>query len=123
MKLLASSTPEEIEGEVRAAGLVLAPSGAVPPNDNGDPATDAIVATTGDWSFRRNWYYWTADGPPLHPRVAKELNDCYGGQVRINGCAGGEHSEVILERVVDGYHIDTADGLKALLLAIGRSEA
>lgn len=67
------------------------------------------------WTFKRNWYYWVAEGPGLEITVAKALNDQFGNVVRVDGYAGGQCPIQRFKGLSCGlYHVDTPEGLKAL---------
>jgi hypothetical protein len=82
-------------------------------NDVEDVELVRVEAEAYNWTFYRAWYYWVCGTRhnPISEKAAKELNDAMGGQVRVNGFAGGTS----VDGVVDSYHVDTLDGLKALL--------
>lgn len=73
-----------------------------------------VIGTHLKWSFERGWYYWIAQGPGIPYDLAKELNDQFGQDVRIDGYAGGQDIEVTGGFSVGVYHVDTAEGLEAL---------
>ena len=67
------------------------------------------------WQFRRNWYYWVAEGPGIEAEVAKVLNDQFGEVVRVDCYAGGRCPIQYYKGLACGcYHVDTPEGLKAL---------
>lgn len=73
-----------------------------------------VIATVWGWRFRRAWYYWVCDANVVRaiPREdAVKLNARLGGQVRVDGYSGGND----VTGPVDLYHVDTVEGLKALL--------
>ena len=68
-----------------------------------------------NWSFERAWYYWIARGPGISPRYAQELYLTHGTSVRVEGHAGCVSPlEYNKGFAVGSYHVDTAEGLKAL---------
>lgn len=89
------------------------------PGHEGDLETiEAITvkATAYGWTFHRNWYYWVCDGRqnPIPEAKARELNEKWGRQVRVDGFAGGQD----VTGDVDHYHVDTFDGLLELVKLI-----
>lgn len=90
--------------------------GMAGPDDIETIEVQAVRATALGWTFQRAWYYWictTADRPI--PRAeASRLNETWRKQVRVDGFAGGRD----VRADVQGYHVDTADGLAALVAAI-----
>lgn len=77
-----------------------------------DPEMPRLV-----WGFARCWYYWSAEGfgagIPLN--YAQELHAKYGEVVRVGGYAGGTDPGYWNRGFgIDKYHVDTAEGLKAL---------
>lgn len=74
-----------------------------------------VSAKAFGWTFRRAWYYWVCSaethGYGLPEAAAKQLNEEHRLDVRVDGYASGQevHGEV------DSYHVDTPDGLKALV--------
>lgn len=73
------------------------------------------VGEVGSWSFRRAWYYWIAEGPGLPPEYADRLHETHGREVRVEGhCGCPSPAEWAEGFGVGSYHVDTAEGLKAL---------
>ncbi len=67
------------------------------------------------WGFRRAWRYWVADGPGIPPVYATALHETHGDDVRVSGhCACPSPLEWYKGFAVGMYHVDTAEGLKAL---------
>ncbi len=75
-----------------------------------------VTARAYGWKFHRAWYYWICltDGPPLTEKVARELNDEWREQVRVEGFGGG----CDVTGPVRAYHVDTLDGLMKLMVVI-----
>ena len=69
------------------------------------------------WTFRRAWYYWVANGPPLPFKYATPLHELIGTEVRVAGDCGcpsleERYGKTIPKAIgVPSYHIDTQDGL------------
>ena len=68
------------------------------------------------WHFERAWYYWVAKGPGIPLEHATRLHNTHGQVVRVDG-HGGCPSPLEWNKgfAVDHYHVDTAEGLKALV--------
>jgi len=76
-----------------------------------------IRANAFGWVFMRAWYYWFAQGPAIRESVARDFNEKWGEQVRVDGFAGGQN----VTGPVDSYHIDTVEGLMAFAELIRNS--
>jgi hypothetical protein len=67
------------------------------------------------WYFERAWYYWVAKGPGIPPEYAERLFKTHGTVARVEGHCGCENPlEYNRGFAVELYHVDTAEGLKAL---------
>lgn len=69
------------------------------------------------WGFERLWYYWVADGygAGIPLEYAERLHASHGEVVRVGGYAGGrDPGDWNRGFAIDKYHVDTAEGLKAL---------
>ncbi|MDO8640836.1 MAG: hypothetical protein Q7R33_04780 [Nitrosarchaeum sp.] len=67
------------------------------------------------WTFSRAWYYWIAHGEGIPLEYAERLHAIYGQVVRVDGNAGCPSPlEWNKGFAIDCYHVDTAEGLKAL---------
>jgi hypothetical protein len=74
-----------------------------------------IIGHIGPWSFERAWYYWRAKGPGIPIDDAIALHESLGEEVRVAGYAGGiDPRKAYSGFGVTDYHIDSAEGLKAL---------
>jgi hypothetical protein len=86
-----------------------------------DPGMPRLV-----WGFTRLWYYWSADGygAGIPPEYAEKLHATHGQVVRVagHGC-GPSPGEWNRGFAVDNYHVDTAEGLKALATTIKQVHA
>ena len=98
-----------LKSELEKAGIDVVESKT--PQRGEVPAT--ISGKLKGWEFTRAWYYWIASGEKIPESLAIALNDKFGKEVRIYGYAGGLPSSRAIGGV-DGYHIDTQDGLNAL---------
>lgn len=103
---------ETIRKELTEAGInvveipCIAPNGEVPTRYCG-----CIGQGYKEWRFNRMWTYWVAKGPAIPPEDAKRLNEKFNDIIRVEGCAGGMG---VSGFGVGLYHIDNAQGLKAL---------
>ena len=79
----------------------------------------SIKASAYGWEFWRTYYYWVAETRrfPLSIPAARKLNESYSTLARINGLAGGDNAEDIIEPI-SLYHCDTPESLQALIEAI-----
>ena len=74
-----------------------------------------VIGSLHGWSFVRYWYYWVAKGPGIPPVYANRLHETHGQQCRVAGhCGCPSPLEWYKGFAVPDYHVDTADGLKAL---------
>lgn len=112
---------DEITTELTESGIPMVPS------DGNGEYKDLPQGQLGNWRFRRNWFYWTANAPAgqgLPKEVAEKLyDDGYACTFRAGGYSGGG---VPLDWVtseagtIDCYHINTLEDLKAFVNLIGR---
>ena len=66
------------------------------------------------WVFHRHWAYWVAEGPGIPDADAVALH-ALGLSVRIEGHCADPHPRDYTRGLGAGrYHIDTAEGLRAL---------
>lgn len=85
------------------------------------PAGYIGVIEGSGWKFERRWYYYCAKGPGIPPDVAEELHQRQGRSVRVDGhCGCPSPTEWFKGFGVGRYHVDDADGLKALSEVIHR---
>jgi hypothetical protein len=85
-------------------------------NDTEEIKVTTVSAKAHGWEFRRAWYYWICSTKtnPIPQAKAEALNKEWGRQVRFDGYAGGKDAD----GPGDSYHVDTMEGLRALLAAI-----
>jgi hypothetical protein len=74
----------------------------------------SIMGQVGPWGFDRAWYYWVAKGPGIPPEYAKQLYASHGQEARIEGHCGCPDELYNKGFAIGTYHVDTANGLKAL---------
>jgi len=74
-----------------------------------------IVGSLHGWGFRRDWYYWVAEGPGIPLEAAEALHATHGQQVRVMGHCGCPSPREYLHGFACGtYHVDSPEGLKVL---------
>lgn len=67
------------------------------------------------WTFKRAWYYWTAEGPGIDVDTAEALHATHGQVVRVAGHCGCPSPREWFKGLACGsYHVDSPEGLKAL---------
>lgn len=75
----------------------------------------AVRGSLYGWEFKRAWKYWMCSGPGIEAKAAERLHDEHGHFVRVDGDAGCPSP---LERykglAIGNYHVDDAEGLRAL---------
>lgn len=101
-----------LAAELQAAGI---PFEKLPESlrKGGEVKTIVLGALHG-WTFTRAWYYWIAEGPGIPHEEATDLWNLNLG-VRVDGhCANPSPLEWFKGLAVGYYHVDTAEGLKAL---------
>lgn len=82
-------------------------------NSSGEVKTSVWGILHG-WIFKRCWKYWTASGPGIDVNNAEKLNDKFGDVVRVDGRSGLSPRKLYKGLGSGYYHVDTAEGLKAL---------
>lgn len=73
------------------------------------------------WTFDRAWYYWIVKGPGIPIDKAMQLQEAHGKVVRANGdcaCRGPLFWNRGFPTTM--YHVDTQEGLNALVSVIKR---
>lgn len=118
-----ADTDDILRAELKAAGIpTLQESEGKPPEyladflrrSSGEVKTSVMGVLHG-WQFKRNWYYWIAEGPGIEWAAAEALHATHGRAVRVNGhCGCPSPTEQYKGLAVGNYHVDSPDGLKAL---------
>lgn len=82
-------------------------------NDIEEVQVASVGAKAHGWEFRRAWYYWVCQTStnPIPRTEAEKLNAKWGDQVRFDGYSGGKNPN----GPGTAYHVDTLEGLQALL--------
>lgn len=74
-----------------------------------------IIGGLYGWTFKRQWYYWDAEGPGIEFLAAEELHQQFGSEVRVDGhCMCPSPGEWFNGLACGHYHVDTQRGLNAL---------
>jgi hypothetical protein len=74
-----------------------------------------VIGTLYGWTFTRAWYYWVCKGPGIEVEAAERLHAKYGETVRVDGHCGCPSPRERFRGLACGfYHVDDAEGLKAL---------
>ncbi len=75
----------------------------------------SVVGSLHGWEFKRAWYYWVCSGPGIELVAAERLQESHGKTVRASGdCACRGPRFWFKGLACDSYHVDDAEGLKAL---------
>jgi hypothetical protein len=78
-----------------------------------------IMGELHGWTFKRQWYYWAAEGPGIEINAAERLHSTHGKVVRVDGHCGCPSPREWFKGLACGsYHVDTQDGLNALAQTI-----
>lgn len=120
-------TDDILRSELKAAGIQTLQEAEGKPQEyladllreqSGEVKTSVLGALHG-WTFKRAWYYWTAKGPGLDVDTAEALHATHGLVVRVDGHAGAPNPREWFKGLACScYHVDSAEGLKALADAI-----
>ncbi len=116
-----ADTDEILSAELRAAGIpTLADEGVsavllgILREQSGEVKTSVRGALHG-WKFERAWYYWMCSGPGIDVETAEGLHAAHGRAVRVAGHCGCPSPREWFKGLACGsYHVDDAEGLKAL---------
>ena len=81
----------------------------------------AVIGFWKQWKFERSWYYYRAEGPGIPPKFAVPFDREWGRQVRVKGDCACRGAEFWGEGfAIDGYHIDTQEGLNAFVRLLNK---
>jgi hypothetical protein len=118
-----ADTDEILRAELHAAGIQTAQEHEGKPNDwladilragSGEVKTSVFGVLHG-WKFTRAWYYWMCEGPGIEVEAAERLHAAHGKSVRVDGhCGCPSPRERFKGLACNSYHVDDAEGLKAL---------
>lgn len=118
-----ADTDEVLRAELRAAGIqTLQEAEGQPPEfladmlrrGSGEVKT-SVVGVLHGWEFKRAWYYWMARGPGIEVDAAERLHAMHGKTVRVAGHCGCPSPREWFKGLACGsYHVDDAEGLRAL---------
>ena len=103
--------------ELKAAGI---PYNTLPEMCRGTGEVKTIiVGELHMWTFQRAWSYWVAKGPGIPLNYANNLHRYFGDEVRVDGhCMCPSPYKQFKGFGVGHYHVDTAEGLRALAKTI-----
>lgn len=116
-----ADTDDILTAELKAAGI--RPWNGEPINDhfkelfrqNSGEVKTSVVGFLHGWEFNRAWYYWMAKGPGIDVDTAEALHKDFGREVRVAGHGGAPSPREHFKGLACGsYHVDSAEGLKAL---------
>lgn len=114
----------ELKDELTAAGIEVCDLGPVAKAICRSEVTTGILGGLHGWLFERAWTYWVAKGPGLPPVYATPLHEAHGTVVRVDGhCGCPSPLEAAKGLAIGNYHVDTAEGLRALAEALNRCVA
>lgn len=118
-----ADTDDILRAELKAAGIpTMQEADGKPPefmadlirSSSGEVKT-SVQGVLHGWVFKRAWYYWTAQGPGIEFEAATRLHEKHGQTVRVAGhCGCPSPLEWYKGLAVPDYHVDDAEGLKAL---------
>lgn len=118
-----ADTDAILRAELRAAGIPTLQEAEGKPEDyladllrrNAGEVKTSVVGTLHGWTFKRAWYYWTAEGPGIEVEAAEALHAAHGQDVRVAGHAGCPSPREWFHGLACGhYHVDSPEGLRAL---------
>ena len=122
-----ADTDDILRAELAAAGIqTLQEADGKPPEymadflrrNSGEVKTSVIGVLHG-WEFKRAWYYWMCKGPGIELAAADRLQASHGKTVRASGDCACRGPRFWFKGLACGsYHVDDAEGLKALADAI-----
>jgi hypothetical protein len=118
-----ADTDDILRAELRAAGIPTLQEAEGAPNgfmadllrrSSGEVKT-SVRGTLHGWKFERAWYYWMCSGPGIDVTTAERLHATHGRTVRVDGHCGCPSPREWFKGLACGsYHVDDAEGLKAL---------
>jgi hypothetical protein len=108
-----ADTDDILTAELEAAGIEVIKYDFLR-RSSGEVKT-AVRGTLHGWEFTRAWYYWVCEGPGIEVEAAERLHASHGKTVRVAGDAGCPSPREVFKGLACGsYHVDDAEGLKAL---------
>jgi len=118
-----ADTDDILIAELHAAGIQTVQEAAGMPKDwmadtfrrmSGEVKSSVFGVLHG-WKFNRAWYYWMCEGPGIDVETAEKLHATHGKDVRVDGHCGCPSPREWFKGLACGsYHVDSAEGLKAL---------
>ena len=75
----------------------------------------SVIGVLHGWQFKRAWDYWICSGPGIELAAADRLQAAHGKTVRASGDWACRGPRFWFKGLACGsYHVDDAEGLKAL---------
>lgn len=118
-----ADTDDILRAELSAAGIpTLQESAGKPPEcfaemlrESSGEVKTSVMGVLHGWQFKRAWYYWMCEGPGIEVAAAERLHAAHSETVRVAGhCGCPNPREWFKGLAVGHYHVDDAEGLKAL---------
>lgn len=82
---------------------------------NSGEVKTSVIGVLHGWQFKRAWHYWMCSGPGIELAAADSLQASHGKTVRAAGDAACRGPRFWFNGLACGsYHVDDAEGLKAL---------
>ena len=108
-----ADTDDVLAAELTQAGIIVHRS-EILRSGKSDVKT-AVFGELHKWSFTRAWYYWVCEGPGIELEASEKLHASHGRTVRVDGHCGCPSPREWFHGLACGnYHVDDAEGLKAL---------
>lgn len=119
-----SDVDRALMAELQAAGIEAQDNGRAAKQMCRREVQTGVVGLLHAWVFERGHTFWAARGPGLQPLYATPLHAAHGAAVRVDGhCGAPSPLEWGRGFAVGLYHVDTTEGLQALVEALNRCVA
>lgn len=118
-----ADTDDILRAELKAAGIpTMQEASGEPPEymakllrDSSGEVKTSVMGSLHGWTFKRAWYYWMCSGPGIEIAAAERLQESHGETVRASGDCACRGPRFWFKGLACGsYHVDDAEGLKAL---------
>jgi hypothetical protein len=108
-----ADTDDILAAELQAAGIEVVRHSLL--RDSSGEVKTEVRGSLHGWQFERAWYYWMCSGPGIDVTTAERLHAAHGRTVRVDGHGGCPSPREWFKGLACGsYHVDDAEGLKAL---------